>query len=83
MIFRQPLQEGALSTLQLLYLPLGLLPQAGVSLGLVLAAKDLFVDPKVAELLVNVILASVIVNELVSPALVKFALIKAGEAELD
>lgn len=65
------------------YLPFGLLPQAGVSLGLVLAAQDLFPDKQVAELLVNAILASVIVNELISPPLVKMALVKAGETRPD
>lgn len=63
------------------YLPLGLLPQAGVSLGLVLAAKDLVPDPRVAEMMVNAVLGSVIVNELVSPALVRFSLTRAGETK--
>jgi Kef-type K+ transport system membrane component KefB len=61
------------------YLPIGLLPQAGVSIGLVLVAKEFIPDPEVAGIMVNAILASVIVNELVSPALVRAALTKAGE----
>lgn len=61
------------------WLPIGLLPQAGVSIGLVLAGKEFMADPEVARIMVNAVLASVIVNELVSPALVKFALTKAGE----
>ncbi|MDF1536341.1 MAG: cation:proton antiporter [bacterium] len=64
------------------YLPMGLLPQAGVSIGLVLAAKEFIPDPQVAGVMVNAVLASVIVNELVSPVLVRFALTKAGEVGL-
>lgn len=62
------------------YLPLGLLPQAGVSIGLALAAKEYINDPAAARIMVNAILASVIINELISPLLVKTALIKSGEA---
>jgi Kef-type K+ transport system membrane component KefB len=64
------------------YLPIGLLPQAGVSIGLVLAAKEFVGDPAAAKIMVNAVLASVIINELISPALVKVALTKAGEIEL-
>jgi Kef-type K+ transport system membrane component KefB len=63
------------------YLPLGLLPQAGVSIGLVLAAKEYVGDLSAARIMVNAILASVILNELISPLLVKKALIKSGEAQ--
>jgi Kef-type K+ transport system membrane component KefB len=63
------------------YLPLGLLPQAGVSIGLVLVAKEYVADPSAARIMVNAILASVIINELISPLLVKTALIKSGEAQ--
>ena len=60
------------------YVPLGLLPQAGVSLGLVLAAQDL-VTPEVGEILLNAMLGSVIVNELIAPPLVRLGLSSAGE----
>jgi len=63
------------------YLPLGLLPQAGVSIGLVLAAKDFVGDLPAARIMVNAILASVIINELISPFLVKIALVKSGEVQ--
>jgi Kef-type K+ transport system membrane component KefB len=63
------------------YLPMGLLPQAGVSIGLVLAAKEYVGDLSAARIMVNAILASVIINELISPLLVKTALIKSGEAK--
>ena len=62
------------------YLPLGLLPQAGVSIGLALAAKEYISDPAIARIMVNAILGSVIINELVSPLLVKTALLRSGEA---
>jgi Kef-type K+ transport system membrane component KefB len=61
------------------HLPLGLLPQAGVSIGLVLAAEGIIGDRAAAEVMVNAVLASVIINELFSPLLVRYALVKAGE----
>lgn len=61
--------------------PIGLLPQAGVTLGLVIAAATILGDSPAADILVNVVLASVIVNELVSPVLVHFALARAGEIQ--
>jgi len=61
------------------YVPLGLLPQAGVAIGLVLAAKSVLPDPELSRVMVNAVLASVIFNELLSPPLVRYALGKAGE----
>ncbi len=61
------------------YLGLGLFPQAGVSIGLVLMAREIFAVPLVASILVNGVIATVIVNELIAPPLVKYALVKAGE----
>lgn len=60
------------------YLGLALLPQAGVALGLVLLAKRAF--PTFGAIIVNAVLASVIINELVTPPLTKYAIFKAGEA---
>jgi Kef-type K+ transport system membrane component KefB len=60
------------------YLGLALLPQAGVALGLVLLAKRAF--PTLGATIVNAVLASVIINELVTPPLTKYAILKAGEA---
>jgi hypothetical protein len=37
-------------------------------------------SPELGEILINGVLASVIINELISPPLVKYAIIKAGEA---
>ncbi len=60
------------------YLGLALLPQAGVALGLVLLAKRAF--PTFGTIIVNAVLASVIINEIVTPPLTKYAIFKAGEA---
>jgi hypothetical protein len=59
---------------------LGLLPTAGVTVGLVLLAKNIFGTSDVAEVMVSGVLGSVIINELLAPVLVRFGLIKAGEA---
>jgi len=61
------------------YLGLGLLPKAGVTVGLVLMAREIFPVPEVATILVNAVIGSVILNELIAPPLVKYALLKAGE----
>jgi len=60
------------------YLGLALLPKAGVTIGLALVAKSAF--PAFGAILMNAILASVIINELVAPPLAKYAIFKAGEA---
>ncbi len=60
------------------YLGLALLPQAGVALGLALLAKRAF--PTFGAIMMNAVLASVIINELVTPPLTKYAIFKAGEA---
>lgn len=61
------------------YLGLGLLPKAGVTVGLVLVAGELFGESPVTEVMVNAVLASVVINEVMSPLLVKYALKMAGE----
>ena len=60
------------------YLGLALLPKAGVTIGLVLLAKRAF--PTLGVIMVNAVLASVIINELIAPLLTKYAIFKAGEA---
>jgi len=60
------------------YLGFGLLPKAGVTVGLVLTAQSLF-NPEVSAVMINAVLASVIINELIAPPLVKYALVKSGE----
>lgn len=60
------------------YLGLTLMPQAGVTIGLVLMAQEIF-PAALASILVNAVIGAVIINELVAPPLVKYALLKAGE----
>jgi Kef-type K+ transport system membrane component KefB len=61
------------------YLGLGLLPTAGVTVGLVLLAADIFGPSRISEVMVGAVLGSVIINELMAPILVRYALTKAGE----
>jgi Kef-type K+ transport system membrane component KefB len=59
------------------YLGFALVPQAGVAIGLALLARGIF--PTLGDLLFNVVLASVIINEVVAPPFTKYAITKAGE----
>lgn len=60
------------------YLGITLLPQAGLSLGLIFLARPFFAAATY-EVLLNAMLASVIINELIAPPLFKWALSRAGE----
>ena len=61
------------------YLGITLFPQAGVALGMALTAQQL----AEGEMIRNVVLFSVLVYELLGPALTKKALIAAGEIQTD
>ncbi|MEA3281538.1 MAG: cation:proton antiporter [Euryarchaeota archaeon] len=63
------------------YLGFALLPKAGVTVGLVLLASIQF--PTFGVLMLNAVLASTIINELIAPPLTKYAIFKAGEAKVD
>jgi NhaP-type Na+/H+ or K+/H+ antiporter len=63
------------------YLGLALLPKAGVTVGLILLAKDIFGDSQLSVIMVNAVLASVIINELIAPPLTRYALLKAEEID--
>ncbi|KPJ50382.1 hypothetical protein AMJ40_03120 [candidate division TA06 bacterium DG_26] len=65
------------------YLGLCLLPKAGVTVGLILLIRDYPGFEATKSLVVNGILASVIINELLAPPLMKYALFKSGEARTD
>lgn len=65
------------------YLGLALLPKAGVTVGLVLLAQTAFGPSELTGTLVNAVLASVLINEVISPFFLKFALIRSGEAGQD
>jgi len=60
------------------YLGFSLMPQAGLSLGLIVLTRE-FLPETMYILLFNAVLASVIINELVAPPLVRWALKRAGE----
>lgn len=60
------------------YLGLGLVPQAGVAIGVTMLACQEF--PKYSSLLATLTLGSVVVYELVGPLCAKIAVYKAGEA---
>jgi Kef-type K+ transport system membrane component KefB len=55
-----------------------LLPKAGLTLGLAFMARQAF--PSFGDLMFNALLASTVVNMLVTPPLAKYALLKSGEA---
>ncbi|MFQ5962354.1 MAG: cation:proton antiporter, partial [Candidatus Methylomirabilales bacterium] len=59
------------------YLGLALLPKAGVTVGLVLEAKQVFIPTALSEIMVNAVLGSIIINELLTPFLVRFSLFRA------
>jgi len=61
------------------YLGLGLMPKAGVTVGLALLAKQYFNSSGVGNIMLSAILTSVIINELIAPPLTKYALTKSGE----
>jgi Kef-type K+ transport system membrane component KefB len=61
------------------YLGLGLLPKAGVTVGLAFMARPLFQDAFLYDIMINAVLGSVIINELAAPPLVQYILLKAGE----
>jgi len=61
------------------YLGFGLLPKAGVTVGLVLLVQQNSAFTTIGSIMVNAILASVIINELIAPPLTKYALFKAKE----
>jgi len=64
------------------YLTLGLFPIAGVTMGLALLINEHIplIDANIANVFINGIITSVIINELISPPLIKLALVKSGEA---
>ncbi len=64
------------------YLGLGLLPQAGVAIGLILVLEDTptFTHLPYMQQMVNIVLASILVNEIIGPPLTKLALERSGSA---
>lgn len=64
------------------YLGLTLLPQAGLSLGLIFLAKPIL-SAEIFDVLLSAMLLSIILNEIISPPLVKWAITRAGENNPD
>ena len=62
------------------YLGWGLVPQAGVALGVALIAKSDF--PVVGEMIFTTIIATTVIYELIGPLCTKYALQKAGEIQI-
>jgi len=63
------------------YLGMALLPKAGVTVGLVLEAGVVLGQTSLSQLMINAVLGSVIINELLAPFFVRFSLFKSGEAK--
>jgi len=61
---------------------IALLPQAGLSLGLIFLAKPIL-PVEIFDVLLSAMLVSTILNEIISPPLVKWAITKAGENNSD
>jgi PTS system fructose-specific IIC component len=64
--------------------PLGLIPQAGVAIGLVvLLDADAHIPGAVSEAVGAVVLAAVAINEIIGPVFTRLALVRAKEVNLD
>jgi len=62
------------------YLGYALLPTAGVTVGLALEAQAAFGAGEFTRIMVGGVLGSVILNEILTPFVIRFSLFKAGEA---
>lgn len=63
-------------------LGIALLPQAGLSLGLIFLAKPIL-PVEIFDVLLSAMLVSIILNEMISPPLVKWVITRAGENNPD
>ena len=57
----------------------GLLPQAGIVIGLVLSIYKLEEFKEISELLLTIIMGATVINELIGPIVAKYSLLKSGE----
>jgi len=65
-------------------IPLALVPQAGVAIGLVvLLESDQNIPGGIASYIGAIVLAAVTVNEIIGPLLVRLSLVRAGEVNMD
>jgi Kef-type K+ transport system membrane component KefB len=65
------------------YLGLGLVPQAGVAIGLALSLQDETGFEMVSALILDVVIATTVIHELFGPLMTKYALKKSGESQLE
>ena len=65
------------------YLGMALLPAAGVTIGLMLEVNGLYshAHPRLCETMVSAVVGAVLINELLTPFFVRYALFKAGDAQ--
>ena len=63
------------------YLGFGVIPQAGIAIGLALSLLHISSLQHIALLVLNVILASTLIYEIIGPLATRYALFKAGEAK--
>ena len=61
------------------HLGIALFPQAGIALGLALSLKDITDFETVAPIILNIIIATTLIHELIGPFLTKYILIKYGK----
>lgn len=66
-----------------IYLGLGLFPQAGVAIGLALSLQHHSDFESIAPLILNVIIATTVIHELIGPLLIKYILKKSGECGME
>jgi len=64
------------------YIGLALLPQAGVAIGLALSLQKHEGMEEFAPIILNVVIATTFIHEMIGPIFTKIALEKSGEAEV-
>lgn len=65
-------------------IPMALVPQAGVAIGLVvLVESDKFIPSEVGNYIGAIVLAAVTINEIAGPLLVRLSLVRANEVNMD
>jgi Kef-type K+ transport system membrane component KefB len=64
------------------YLGMALLPAAGVTIGLMLEVNGMYshAHPKLCETMVSAVVGAVLINELLTPFFVRYALFRSGDA---
>ena len=65
-------------------IPLALVPQAGVAIGLVvLIESDQYIPSEISRYVAAIVLAAVTINEIIGPLMTRLALVRAGEVDMD